>query len=227
MPGMVRREAAAVGVGRARAVERRAAAGDEGTAFAALAEAEVLEREQHGDRERVVDHAQVDVAVADAGHRHRHRARLRRGDVEQRPRRRCRCAAPLRRRRARTAGFLARSRARSADVTTSAPPPSEIMQQSSRWSGDEITREASTSSTVIGSWILGRRVQRRVAARGDRDLGELLGGRAVLVHVALRDHARSCRRWSGRRAPRRRRAGRRTRPPPVPIAKRSDAAVDP
>ena len=39
-----------------------------------------------------------------------------------------------------------------------------------------------------GVAIEGQRVQRRVAARGHRDLGELLGGRAVLVHVAPRHH---------------------------------------
>ena len=54
----------------------------ERAALARLAEAEVLERHQHGDRERVVDHAQVDVGVRHAGHRRGARARLLRGDVE-------------------------------------------------------------------------------------------------------------------------------------------------
>ena len=39
-------------------------------------------------------------------------------------------------------------------MITSAPPPSLMMQQSSRCSGDEMIREASTSSTVIGSRYL-------------------------------------------------------------------------
>ena len=51
-------------------------------------------------------------------------------------------------------GAFGRSRARSADVTTTAPPPSLMMQQSSRCSGSEIMRLASTSSTVIGWRIL-------------------------------------------------------------------------
>ena len=51
-------------------------------------------------------------------------------------------------------GAFGRSRARAADVTTTAPPPSLMMQQSSRCSGSEIIRLASTSSTVIGWRIL-------------------------------------------------------------------------
>ena len=46
------------------------------------------------------------------------------------------------------------SRARSAEVITTAPPPSLTTQQSSRCSGDEMTRDVSTSSTVIGSRYL-------------------------------------------------------------------------
>ena len=60
---VVRRQPAAVGVHRQRAAERIRPSLDERAALADLAEAEVLERRQHGDRERVVDHAQVDVVV--------------------------------------------------------------------------------------------------------------------------------------------------------------------
>ena len=49
-------------------------------------------------------------------------------------------------------GGLARSRARSALVSTTAPAPSVTRQQSSLCSGDASSGDASTSSTVIGSW---------------------------------------------------------------------------
>ena len=48
-------------------------------------------------------------------------------------------------------GFLGKSRARAVDVTTMAPPPSLMMQQSSRCRGSEMIRLSMTSSTVI-SW---------------------------------------------------------------------------
>ena len=63
------------------------------------------------------------------------------------------------------------------------PPASVTRQQSSRLNGQQIIRESSTSSTVIGSRIHRLRVQRRPLARRDRDLGQLLLGRAVLGHV--------------------------------------------
>ena len=53
-------------------------------------------------------------------------------------------------------GFRRSDRARSAEVTTTAPPASVTRQQSSRWSGHEIMRDASTSSTVSGSRIMAR-----------------------------------------------------------------------
>src|SRR5262245_15941748 len=60
-PGMIRAEAAAVRVDRQRTAELDAAVRHEGPALALLAETEVFERDQHRDRERVVDHAHVDV----------------------------------------------------------------------------------------------------------------------------------------------------------------------
>ena len=48
-------------------------------------------------------------------------------------------------------GGWRRSRARSAVVRTTAPPPSEITQQSSLCSGSAIMRELTTSSTLRGS----------------------------------------------------------------------------
>ena len=133
-------------------------------------------RQQHGDRERVVDHAQVDVGVLDAGHRHGARARLLRRHVGEIAHAR----SPVWQQRLAAAEDAhrrasARSRARAAPVTTSAPPPSEMMQQSSRCSGDETTRDASTSATVIGSRYFACRVELGVPPHGDGDLGELLG----------------------------------------------------
>src|SRR3954447_19418974 len=63
---MAVRESAAIGVGRQRAADASRAAGNEGSAFALLAEAERLDREQHHRRERVVDLAAVDVVGRDA-----------------------------------------------------------------------------------------------------------------------------------------------------------------
>ena len=48
------------------------------------------------------------------------------------------------------------SRARSAAVTITAQAPSLSMQQSSRWSGSAIIREAWWSSKVIGLRIIAR-----------------------------------------------------------------------
>jgi hypothetical protein len=47
---------------------------------------------------------------------------------------------------------LARSRARSALVITNAPPPSVTRHESSRCKGEHWIGDASTSSTVSGSW---------------------------------------------------------------------------
>src|SRR6059058_4783390 len=81
--GVVRREAAAVGIDRQRAAEPDAAAGTEGAALARLAEPERLERREDRDRVGVVDHAAVDVVVPDPRARERQRTGLRGGDVEQ------------------------------------------------------------------------------------------------------------------------------------------------
>ena len=79
---MVRRQAAAVGVGRARPIEGQPSTGHECASLAARAEAEILEREQHRDRERIVNHTQIHVVMANSSHRHRSRSRLRGGDFE-------------------------------------------------------------------------------------------------------------------------------------------------
>src|SRR5258708_6185946 len=80
---MIRRQAAAVGVDGEVAVEAESPAGYKCAAFAAFAEAEILERREHGDRERVVNHRHVDVFVRDAGALEREASRLRRRDLEK------------------------------------------------------------------------------------------------------------------------------------------------
>jgi hypothetical protein len=47
-------------------------------------------------------------------------------------------------------GVASRSRARSAVVTTSAQPPSEVIEQSNRWNGSQTMREARMASAVNG-----------------------------------------------------------------------------
>jgi hypothetical protein len=88
--------------------------------------------------------------VAHAGALEGQRPRLPRGDVEQVALAGLEMTDRLAPPRITTGVFFSRAPAR-ARSGRGAPPPSEIMQQSSRWSGDEIMREASTSSTVIGS----------------------------------------------------------------------------
>ena len=78
-PRMAGREPAAVGVRRQRAVERESSVLDERAALPLRAEPEVLERDQHGDRERVVELEHVDVVERDAGPLQRERARSRGG----------------------------------------------------------------------------------------------------------------------------------------------------
>ena len=69
-----------------------------------------------------------------------------------------------------------------------APPPSEITQQSSLCSGSAIIREL--DHVVGGDRIAVHRVRIEPGelAHADRDLGQLLRGRAVLVHVPLGGH---------------------------------------
>ena len=158
---------------------------DERTALALGAEPEVLEEQDRGDREGVVE-----------------LKRSRRPRVRGRPRRR-----PARRTAPRpwcvrsvmpemwrwptaspqpstwTAAPRS-SAARSAATTTSAPPPSVTRQQSRTPSGSQTRGARSTSATLSGSRDHARSLPLRPGARGDRDLGELLGRRAERVHVA-------------------------------------------
>src|ERR1700737_1864349 len=64
---MIRREPAAVGVDWKIAVVAEPPTGYERAALATFAEAEILERREHRDRERIVDHRHVDIFVRDAG----------------------------------------------------------------------------------------------------------------------------------------------------------------
>ena len=66
-----------------------------------------------------------------------------------------------------TGGFLM-SRAISGETKTAAPPPSEIMQHSSRCNGSAMTRDSSTSSTVISSTLTNCRSVIALTASGLR-----------------------------------------------------------
>ncbi len=65
-----------------------------------------------------------------------------------------------------------------------APPPSEMMQQSNMCNGSEIIREANTSSTVKGSRYMASGFSAALARGVDRHPRQLRGRGAVLVHVA-------------------------------------------
>jgi hypothetical protein len=77
--GVAGGQPATVGVRRQRPVEPQPPALHERAALALRAEAEVFEREQHRDRERVVHLQHVDVRRRQAGAGERERAALRRG----------------------------------------------------------------------------------------------------------------------------------------------------
>ena len=100
------------------------------------------------------------------------------------------------------------------------------MQQSSRWSGDEIMREAITSSTVIGSRYLAwgfrlawRRIVTAISASCSLVVPYSCMWRcATSAYEPTIVGPNGASKWSG---------GSVAKLPPVPIAKRSDAAVEP
>src|SRR5262245_15477060 len=142
---MVVAQAAAVGVDRQPAdAGDQVAVGDELAAFALPAEAEVLELHQHGDGEAVVDRGVLDVLRRDARGRERRLARpdrARKGEIDVAAE-----LAPMTPTSGRPRVFATSGR-----VSTSAPPPSLITQQSSRCSGSATIGEFTTSSTVTSS----------------------------------------------------------------------------
>ena len=127
------------------------AVGHELAALALGAEAEVLQRDQHGDGEAVVDGRVLDVRGLDAGLGEGRRprpdgARIREVDAPAHL-----VLDRLARARAAARAAASRRRATSGLTTTMAPPPSVITQQSRRCSGSEIIGELTTSSTVTTS----------------------------------------------------------------------------
>ncbi len=94
-----------------------------------------------------------------------------------------------RRRRARLTSGRFRLFAISGRVTTTAPPPSVMTQQSRRCSGSATIGELSTSSHGDDVAQHGVRIVLGVMGGGDLDPGELLAGGAELVHVAHGAHA--------------------------------------
>ena len=143
-------QVAAAGVDRQAAAELDGAARRERAALALGAEPEVLELQQDGDREAVVELGDVDVGRAEPGppvqRVGRRLGRQRRDVVAQHDREldaRLRVSARLPWATARiSAGGLGASLARSALVTTSAAAPSVSRQKSNSRSGREIIRAA-------------------------------------------------------------------------------------
>ena len=182
--GMTGRQPAAVGVRRQRPVPAQAPALDERAALALAAEPEVLEREQHGDRERVVQLEHVDVGQRHAGALERQRTGLRGrrevdvghlADVEV-MRERVGRAEDVGRRLAQIAGPLVRRD----DARRAAVGDHAAVEHVQRV-GDEARRQHVVDGDRIA--VLRQRVDRRVIAHRDGDLGQLLRRRAVVVLV--------------------------------------------
>ena len=182
---MVGGEAAAVGVGRQRAAKREAAVLDERAALAFRAEAEVLERQQYGDGERVVDHAQVDVGVLDAGHRHGARARFLRGHVGEIAHSHRGVAQRLA--AAEDAHRRFREVARpvgTGDADGAAAVGDDAAVEEMQRRRDDARRQHVGARDRIA--VLRMRVAAGMAPHGHGDLRQLLGRRPELVNVALR-----------------------------------------
>ena len=135
-----------------RAADRSLPSSTNAPALALAAEAERLEREQHHRRERVVDLAHVDVGRREPGPLEGELRRCGRpGDSVKSSHSLivvCDVASPV---PSTHTGAFAQSRARSSVVSTTAPPPSERMQQCSFVNGSAIIGDDCTSSIVIGS----------------------------------------------------------------------------
>ena len=107
----------------------------------------------------------------------------------------CWSAADPGRRRGPRPARCGRSLARSAETTTSAWPPSVSWQQSSSRSGSAIQpRRLVVGERDRPAVEPGLRVGRRVRPVDDGDPAEVLGRRAVLVHVAVGEHRHPLRR---------------------------------
>ena len=178
----------AAGVVGALAAEPDGAVADVLAAFALLAEAVVLELQHGREGEGVVGAGDIDVLGPDAGVGPQDLARIpcRPPSRSARAGSACRCAACTRgpaTPRIRTLGWR-RSLARSALVTMMAVALSVSTQQSSRCSGLQMMRLASTSSTRHALLVVGLRVVGGVLAVR-RPHGRHLRRRgAVVVHVA-------------------------------------------
>ena len=101
------------------------------------------------------------------------------------------------------------------------------MQQSSRWSGDEITREASTSSTVIGSryFACGFKLACCRIVTAIWASCSLVVPYSCMCRCATSAYEPTI---VGPYGASKLSGGSMTKPPPpVPMAKRSDAAVEP
>ena len=194
---MVRRKSAAVRVERGSAclVEPQLPALHVGAALALLAEAQVFQQREHRDGERVVDHRDLDLVGRDARLAER-RGRGLRGragrDVAaalgilgrlsgaQDPHRRLlRVASDISRRDHHRAAAV-RDDARLQQMQ-------RVRDHARRHHIFDRDLASARQQFEVLHPLLRLRVSHRVEARGDRDLGELLTRRAVLVHVASCD----------------------------------------
>ena len=149
--GMVGGQSAAVGIDREFTAQTNTTVLNIRPAFPFLTKPQAFEGDANGNGEGVINHGHIKVAVTHPGPRHSFRAGLlgrRVGNIAH-------PGAGMGAGLCRTQeidGLLSEiTRPRSAEVTTRAPPPSEIMQQSRRCSGEDTSREARTSSTLIRS----------------------------------------------------------------------------
>ena len=181
--------------------------GDERAALALRAEAERLERQQHGDRERVVDLRDVDVVGVSAGALERPRAGVHGGRLRERPhlvhRQLAEGLAPAEQVDAllrELLGLALRDHHEGAAGVGHDAAVEPVQRRRDHRRGEHVGDLDRVAEARV-------RVVRGVGPALHRDLRELLGRGAELVHVAA---SRRARRWT----PSTGRTGSRTGPAP-------------
>ena len=180
--GVVRAESSPVGVERKLPTQTDPAALDEASPLARLAEPDRLERRDHRDRERVVDRREIDVGHVHPGHPKcsigrllgRDLKKIGRADLlvsdglttpheDHRGLREIACPLPAR------------------DDHGAAPVTDDAAIQQVKRIGDDPALHHVLNRDLLSH--LRVRIQRCVTAHGHRDLGKLLRGRSVHLHV--------------------------------------------
>ena len=184
---MVGGQAASVGVDGEFAAQLDSSSADEIASLALLAEAEVFKGFDHGDGEGIVNHRHIDIGVGDASHGKGVGVALLGGDFDE----------------------VALSRALVGQGFADAQDPDGTLSAVSRDFGrGEENGPAPVADNAAVQQMQGRAydagvdhvlhgdgvakegvgVHGGMAAHGDRDLGQLLGGGAIEVHVTLGNH---------------------------------------